>query len=61
MDSREPRDGLIDAAVAALGLPMETEWRAAVRNHLAVTFRLAKLVEEFDLPDEAEPAPVFRA
>ena len=26
-----------------------------------VTFRLAKLVEEFELPDDAEPPPVFRA
>jgi hypothetical protein len=32
-----------------------------VRTHLEITLRLGKLVEEFDLPDDAEPAPVFRA
>jgi hypothetical protein len=32
-----------------------------VRQHLAVTLNFARLVEEFDLPDETEPAPVFRA
>ena len=32
----------------------------AERN-LEVTLRLAALVEEFPLPDDAEPAPVFKA
>jgi hypothetical protein len=27
----------------------------------STTFRLAAFVAEFDLPDEAEPAPVFEA
>ena len=33
----------------------------AVRGNLAVTLRLAALVAAFALPDDAEPAPVFKA
>jgi Protein of unknown function (DUF4089) len=32
-----------------------------VRSSLAITWMLAALVAEFELPDDAEPAPVFRA
>jgi len=54
-------DEYIAAAATALALPIDPAWHGAVRMHLQVTLRLAKLVEDFDLPDEAEPAPVFRA
>jgi hypothetical protein len=54
-------DAFIDASAAVLGLTIAPEWRAAVRANLAVTFRLGAVVEEFELPDEAEPAPVFTA
>ena len=54
-------DAFIDAAAHALGLPLRPEWRPAVRFNLEVTLRQAALVTEFPLPDEAEPAPVFRA
>jgi hypothetical protein len=54
-------DKLIDAAAAALGLLIEPEWKPAIRANLAVTLRLAAVVAEFELPDEAEPAPVFEA
>ena len=33
----------------------------AVRGNLAVTLRLAALVSAFTLPDDADPAPVFKA
>ena len=33
----------------------------AVRGHLQVTLRHGALVAAFALPDDAEPAPVFRA
>ncbi len=61
MSTNDPLDSLIEVAVAALALPLEPGWKPAVRAHLEVTFRLARLVEEFELPDEAEPAPVFKA
>ena len=52
---------LIDAAAEALGVPLEPEWKPAVKANLAVTLRLGALVSELELPDEAEPALVFKA
>jgi hypothetical protein len=54
-------DAYIDAAAQALGIPIAPEWKPTVRANLEVTFRLAALVGEKALPDDAEPAPVFRA
>ena len=44
-----------------LGLPLDPSWETSIRGHLRVTLRHAALVDAFELPDEAEPAPVFRA
>ena len=57
----DPLDAFIVSAAAALGLPLEEGWKPAVRANLEVTLRHAAAVTEFPLPDEAEPAPVFRA
>jgi len=54
-------DDYIDAVAKALALPVEEAWRPAVRANLDVSLRLARLVDDFLLPDEAEPAPVFTA
>jgi hypothetical protein len=54
-------NALMDASAAALGLRIRLEWRDAVRTNLAVTFRLGSQILALDIPDEAEPAPVFRA
>jgi hypothetical protein len=54
-------DRAIDAGAALLGLTLDPDWREAIRANLAVTLRQADLLDGFDLPDEAEPAPVFRA
>jgi hypothetical protein len=54
-------DELIGGAAALLRLDIAPEWKPAVRLNLAVIFRQAQLVDEFALPDEAEPASVFRA
>jgi hypothetical protein len=54
-------DAFIDASAVMLGLAIAPEWRVAVRANLAITFRLAAVVDEVELPDEAEPAPVFAA
>ena len=61
MAPNDSLDDFITAAADALALPIEPAWRPAVRTHLEVTLRLGKLVEDFALPDDAEPAPVFRA
>jgi len=57
----EPLDDFIDSAARVLELPLEPEWRAAVKANLQVTLRQGALVAELALPDDAEPAPVFRA
>ena len=57
----DPLDDYIDAASKALGLPVEAAWKPAIKANLAVSLRLARLVDEFALSDEAEPASVFAA
>jgi hypothetical protein len=57
----DPLDDYIDAVAKALALPVEDGWRPAVRANLEVSLRLARLVDEFTLPDESEPASVFAA
>ena len=57
----DPLDDYIAAAAAALDLPLAPEWQTAIKANLAVTLKHANLVAEFALPDEAEPAPIFKA
>ena len=57
----DPLDDYIDAVGKALALPSEDAWRPAVKANLEVSLRLARLVDEFPLPDETEPANVFAA
>jgi hypothetical protein len=57
----EPLDEYIDAVAKALALPVENAWRPAIRANLEVSLRLGRLVDEFTLPDESEPGPVFTA
>jgi hypothetical protein len=54
-------DALIDAAAPLLQLRIEADYRAGVRQNLKTASKMAALVEQIKLPDEAEPAPVFRA
>ena len=54
-------DDFIVAAAAALKLPLDEAWKPAVKANLAVTLKHAATVEEFKLPDDAEPAPIFEA
>jgi 1-carboxybiuret hydrolase subunit AtzG-like protein len=54
-------DDFVEAAAAALGIPVEDAWKPAVKANLEVTLRHADMVAEFELPDDAEPAPVFKA
>ena len=56
-----PLDDYIDAVSTALALPIEESWRPAVRANLEVSLRLGRMVDEFALPDETEPAPIFTA
>jgi len=57
----DPLDDYINAVSKAMALPVEDAWRPAVRANLEVSLRLARLVDEFPLPDETEPASVYAA
>jgi hypothetical protein len=57
----DPLDDYIDAVTKALALPIEPAWKPAVRDNLEVSLRIARLIDEFALSDEAEPASVFAA
>jgi len=57
----EPLDDYIDAVAKALKLPIEDAWRPSIKANLDVSLKLAGLVDEFPLPDETEPASIFRA
>jgi hypothetical protein len=54
-------DDYIAAAGNALGIAVAPEWQPSVRANLETTLRLARLVEAFELPDDAEPAFVYKA
>jgi hypothetical protein len=58
---RDDLDAWLDANAALLGIPVQPEWRDAIRLHLRLTRDLAGRVMEFPLSDEADPAPIFRA
>lgn len=50
-----------EAMAQALALPLTAEYAPQVEANLSIAFRLVRLVLEFPLPDEAEPAPIFSA
>lgn len=57
----EPLDDYIDAVAKALGLSVDAAWKPAVRTNLDVTLKMARMVQEFPLPDEIEPASIYEA
>jgi hypothetical protein len=59
--SADPLDDYIDAVASALALPIEDGWRPAIRANLDVSLKMGRMVDEFALPDETEPANVFTA
>ncbi len=59
-----PRDfieDLIGASAQALGLTIDPAWRDGIRFHLRLVLDHAARVDAFELPDDAEPAPIFHA
>jgi hypothetical protein len=49
----------IRSSAVLLKLPLEPAWLPTIEANVEVTFRLARLIDEFPLPDESEPAPVY--
>ena len=60
MSDTDDLDAFINAGTRLIGIVIRPEWREAIRLHLAVSLAHAQAVAEFPLPDEADPAPVFR-
>jgi hypothetical protein len=54
-------DSLVVANAQALGLTLDPSWQAGVKFNLQLILRHAALVDEFPLPDDAEPAEIFHA
>ena len=54
-------DALVEANAQALGLTLDPAWHDSIAFNLRLILRHAALVDEFGLPDDAEPAPVFHA
>jgi Protein of unknown function (DUF4089) len=50
----------VEQLAAHLGLSIGPADRSAVAQQLGGLLTVARLVTEFPLPDEIEPAPVFR-
>jgi hypothetical protein len=49
----------VERLAAEVGLPIAPASRAAVVVHLNALLAAARLVDEFALPDQTEPAPRF--
>ena len=54
-------DNFIAAAAEALKIPIDDAWKPAVRTNLQGVLQHAAKIDAFPLPDDAEPAAVFKA
>jgi hypothetical protein len=54
-------EAMIIASAKALALPLDANWQAGTRRNIELLLRHAALIDEFPLPDDCDPAPVFRA
>jgi len=61
MSQRDALDALVEANARALGLTLDPAWRASIAFNLHLILNHAARVDEFPLPDDAEPAAVFHA
>jgi len=61
MSSSDSLDSYIDAAAKVLDLRVAPEWKPTVRLNMENTLKLARLVQEFPLPDDIEPASIYEA
>lgn len=56
----EQMEAIVQALSIALGLDVAPEWVPGVAQQLTVSLSMADLLDTVDLPDEAQPAPVYR-
>jgi 1-carboxybiuret hydrolase subunit AtzG-like protein len=57
----DPLQDLMIAGQFLLGMAIPAAWWPAVKANVEVLRHQAQLFDEFPLPDDAEPAPVFKA
>jgi len=60
-NDRDAIDALVAAGAQALGITLDPSWESGVKFNLQLILGHAARVDEFVLPDDAEPAPIFRA
>lgn len=53
-------EALIEAAAPMLQLRIAPEHHNGIKQNLKTAAKMAALVEQVKLPDDAEPAPVYR-
>jgi hypothetical protein len=53
-------EAYVDAAAALIGLPLDPAHRPGVVLNVLRIAEMAALVMAFPMPEETEPAPVFR-
>lgn len=53
-------DAFLDAAAAAMNLSIDPAWRPAVLDNLKRSRQIAQAVLDFPLPDDIEPASIFK-
>ncbi len=51
----------VEISAQLLGFPLETPWKQGTRANLETIFKLAALIDTFELPDDIDPAPIFEA
>ena len=61
VDDQDSLDAAIAASAQMLKLTIDPAWMPTVRANLEVSLRLARLVDEYPLPDDHEPASIFKA
>ena len=53
-------DAIIDALAPLLGLIVDEQSRGPVKTHLDIAAKQAALLDQAELGDHEEPAPVYR-
>jgi hypothetical protein len=51
----------VTASAGALNLVIEPAWKTAIAANLQTVFKIAASVDEFELPEDIEPAAIFEA
>jgi hypothetical protein len=60
-EKRTNWENYVETSAKVLGLSLEPDWKPAITANLETIFKIAAAVDAFELPDDAEPAPIFEA